>query len=81
MNSLLKATDSLARYDQMLKNIHNSKILYTPLRNQEVVFQRLQLQGLQEHFWKKGLIRTIEESSGRRPALYAFEPLLKLVRV
>ncbi|MDC3238257.1 Fic family protein [Flavobacteriaceae bacterium] len=30
---------------------------------------------------EKGLIRTIEESSGRRPALYAFEPLLKLVRV
>jgi Fic family protein len=29
----------------------------------------------------KGLIRTIEESSGRRPALYAFEPLLELVRV
>ena len=29
----------------------------------------------------KGLIRTIEEPSGRRPALYAFEPLLKLVRV
>ena len=30
---------------------------------------------------EKELIRTIEESSGRRPALYAFEPLLKLVRV
>lgn len=29
----------------------------------------------------KELLRTIEESSGRRPALYAFEPLLKLVRV
>jgi len=30
---------------------------------------------------EKELIRTIEEASGRRPALYAFEPLLKLVRV
>jgi Fic family protein len=30
---------------------------------------------------EKELLRTIEESSGRRPALYAFEPLLKLVRV
>lgn len=30
---------------------------------------------------EKGLIRTIEEPSGRRPALYAFEPLLRLVRV
>ena len=29
----------------------------------------------------KELLRTLEESSGRRPALYAFEPLLKLVRV
>jgi len=29
----------------------------------------------------KELIRTMEESSGRRPALYDFEPLLKLVRV
>ena len=30
---------------------------------------------------EKELIRTIEEPSGRRAALYAFEPLLKLVRV
>ena len=29
----------------------------------------------------KELLKTLEESSGRRPALYAFEPLLKLVRV
>ncbi|MGF1560473.1 MAG: Fic/DOC family N-terminal domain-containing protein [Flavobacteriaceae bacterium] len=37
VNSLLKATDALARYDQMLKNMHNSKILLAPLRNQEAV--------------------------------------------
>lgn len=37
INSLLKATDSLARYDQMLKNMHNSEILLAPLRNQEAV--------------------------------------------
>ncbi len=37
MSSLLKATDSLARYDQMLKNIRNSEILLAPLRNQEAV--------------------------------------------
>lgn len=37
VNSLLKATDALARYDQMLKNIHNSEILLAPLRNQEAV--------------------------------------------
>lgn len=37
MEPLLKATDSLARYDQMLKNIHNSEILLGPLRNQEAV--------------------------------------------
>ena len=37
MPSLLKATDALARYDQMLKNMHNSEILLAPLRNQEAV--------------------------------------------
>ncbi|NVJ64585.1 MAG: Fic family protein [Flavobacteriaceae bacterium] len=34
---LIKATDALARYDQMLKNMHNSEILLAPLRNQEAV--------------------------------------------
>lgn len=34
---LLRATDALARYDQMLKNMHNSEILLGPLRNQEAV--------------------------------------------
>lgn len=37
INPLLKATASLARYDQMLKNMHNSEILLAPLRNQEAV--------------------------------------------
>lgn len=37
VDSLLKATDALARYDQMLKNMHNSEILLAPLRNQEAV--------------------------------------------
>jgi len=37
MQPLLKATDALARYDQMLKNMHNSEILLAPLRNQEAV--------------------------------------------
>jgi hypothetical protein len=30
---------------------------------------------------EKSIIKTIEEPSGRKPALYAFEPLLRLVRV
>ena len=30
---------------------------------------------------EKNLIATLEEASGRRPALYSFEPLMKLVRV
>ena len=34
---LLRATDALARYDQMLKGLHNSEILLAPLRNQEAV--------------------------------------------
>ncbi len=37
VDSLIKATDSLARYDQMLKNMYNSEILLAPLRNQEAV--------------------------------------------
>ncbi len=37
INELLKATEALARYDQMLKNLHNSEILLAPLRNQEAV--------------------------------------------
>lgn len=30
---------------------------------------------------EEGVIRTVEEASGRRPALYSFEPLMNLVRV
>jgi len=37
VNELISATDALARYDQMLKNMHNSEILLAPLRNQEAV--------------------------------------------
>jgi Fic family protein len=37
VESLIKATDALARFDQMLKNMHNSEILLAPLRNQEAV--------------------------------------------
>lgn len=37
IKDLLKATDAIARYDQMLKNMHNSEILLAPLRNQEAV--------------------------------------------
>lgn len=35
--SLLAATDALARYDQMLKSLHNNEIFLAPLRNQEAV--------------------------------------------
>jgi Fic family protein len=37
LGPLLQATDAVARYDQMLKNMHNSEILLAPLRNQEAV--------------------------------------------
>ena len=37
VNALIKATDAIARYDQVLKNMHNSEILLAPLRNQEAV--------------------------------------------
>ncbi len=32
-----QATDALARYDQMLKSLHNSEILLAPLRSQEAL--------------------------------------------
>jgi len=34
---LVRATDAVARYDQMLKNMHDSEIFLAPLRNQEAV--------------------------------------------
>ena len=34
---LTKAIDAVARFDQMLKNMHESEIFLTPLRNQEAV--------------------------------------------
>ena len=34
---MLAATDALARYDQMLKGLHNNEIFLAPLRNQEAV--------------------------------------------
>lgn len=37
MPSLLGATSAIARYDQMLKNMHDNEILLAPLRNQEAV--------------------------------------------
>lgn len=37
VKQLLAATDAVARYDQMLKNMHNSEILLAPMRNQEAV--------------------------------------------
>lgn len=37
LEGLIKATDALARYDQMLKGMHNSEILLAPLRDQEAV--------------------------------------------
>jgi Fic family protein len=35
--ALVNATSAISRYDQMLKQIHNSEILLAPLRNQEAV--------------------------------------------
>jgi Fic family protein len=35
--TLLAATDALARYDQMLKGLHNNEVFLAPLRNQEAV--------------------------------------------
>jgi Fic family protein len=37
MHQIIRSTDALARFDQMLKNMHNSEILLAPLRNQEAV--------------------------------------------
>jgi len=37
IDELLHATETIARYDQMIKNMHNSELLLAPLRNQEAV--------------------------------------------
>ncbi|HTV83882.1 MAG TPA: Fic/DOC family N-terminal domain-containing protein [Dyella sp.] len=37
MPGLLSATTALARYDQMLRSLHNSEIFLAPLRGQEAV--------------------------------------------
>jgi Fic family protein len=37
IDELIRATDALARFDQMLKNLHNSEILLAPLRNREAL--------------------------------------------
>lgn len=37
IDAIIRATAAIARYDQMLKNMHNSEILLAPLRNQEAV--------------------------------------------
>ena len=37
IQELVRATDAVARFDQMLKNLHNTEILLAPLRNQEAV--------------------------------------------
>ncbi len=37
VHALVRATEALARYDQMLRNMHNSEILLGPLRSQEAV--------------------------------------------
>jgi Fic family protein len=37
VDHLVRAADAVARYDQMLKNMHNSEIFLAPLRNQEAV--------------------------------------------
>lgn len=37
IQELISATGTLARFDQMIKNLHNSELLLAPLRNQEAV--------------------------------------------
>jgi len=37
IDPLTKATDAVARFDQMLKNMHDSEVFLAPLRNQEAV--------------------------------------------
>lgn len=37
IKQLANAAGAIARYDQMLKNLHNSEIMLAPLRNQEAV--------------------------------------------
>ncbi len=64
LDSLLQATDALARYDQMLRSMPNSEILLAPLRGQEALASSrmegtfstleevLQLQSEEESQWQ-----------------------------
>jgi len=36
-NELVGATEAISRFDQMIKNLHNSELLLAPIRNQEAV--------------------------------------------
>jgi len=51
IDGIIKATDAVARYDQMLKNMPNSEIILAPLRNQEAVISSRM----------EGTVSTIEE--------------------
>lgn len=37
INEIINATDALARFDQMLKSLHNNEVLLAPLRSQEAL--------------------------------------------
>ena len=37
IQELINATETLARFDQMIKNLPNSELLLAPLRSQEAV--------------------------------------------
>lgn len=77
LGPLEEAAASLARYDAKMSSMVNSDLFLTPLRRQGAVASSRM----------EGTISTIDELNriepafGRRAALYAFDPLLDLLRV
>ena len=76
---LVKATDAVARYDQMLKNMHNSEILLAPLRNQEAVISS-RMEGTvstMDEILKYEADHDVETGRGSRFACRGGQPILQ----
>ena len=69
LNEILTAAESLARYDQMLKTLHNSEILLAPLRSREAVISS-RIEGLMKScaMRRKPKRRKLRAKYGRTPS-------------
>jgi len=71
---LADAAAALARYDQMLKGLHNSEILLAPLRNQEAVVSS-RMEGTISTLDEVLRYEADQEDGINNPSTYRFEAL------